>query len=189
MLAKWKKIYKNNCFLINKIFKVNKILFLIRIIFAVLMSVSTLSTILLPKFLLEAMFSNDLHKIIAILLVYGSIILSISILENIYNNYNKISSEKMYLYIINEFLNKGISLDLSFYDNSESYSKYNRAFGNCCNVIESCNNTILSIITSFINIMMISSVLLWADLYIFIIVILFTQTSHMNKCLCTLKIQ
>ena len=85
----------------------------------------------------------------------------------LYSNYNRISSEKMYLNIINEFLNKGICLDLSFFDKSELYAKYNRAFGNCCNVVESCNNTILSVITSIIQILMISSVLIWANIYIF----------------------
>ena len=88
-------------------------------------------------------------------------------LSTLYSNYNRISSEKMYLNIINEFLNKGICLDLSFFDKSELYAKYNRAFGNCCNVVESCNNTILSVITSIIQILMISSVLIWANIYIF----------------------
>lgn len=94
-------------------------------------------------------------------------------LSTLYSNYNRISSEKMYLNIINEFLNKGICLDLSFFDKSESYAKCNRAFGNCCNVIESCNNTILSVITSIIQILMISSVLIWANIYIFLAILFF----------------
>ena len=70
-------------------------------------------------------------------------------------------------------MNKGICLDLSFFNKSESYAKYNRAFGNCCNVVESCNNTILSVITSIIQILMISSVLIWANIYIFLAILFF----------------
>ena len=94
-------------------------------------------------------------------------------LSTLYSNYNRISSEKMYLNIINEFLNKGICIDLSFFDKSKSYAKYNRAFGNCCNVVESCNNTLLSVITSIIQILMISSVLIWANIYIFLAILFF----------------
>ncbi len=141
MLEKWKKIYRNNKFLFGKIFKYNKLLFFIRLGYAIITSLSSLVTILLPKYLLEAMFSNELNRVIGVLLVYFAISISISLLGTLYNNYDRVSSEKMYLNIINEFLNKGIYLDLSFFDKSESYSKYNRAFGNCCNAIESCNNT------------------------------------------------
>ena len=172
-MNKWKKIYKNNKFLFIKIFKYNKLLFFIRLGFAIITSISSLVTILLPKYLLEAMFSNELNRVIWVLSIYFILSILISLLSTLYGNYNRISSEKMYLNIINEFLNKGICLDLSFFDKSESYSKYNRAFGNCCNVIESCNNTILSVITSVIQILMIVSVLLWANIYIFIAVFIF----------------
>lgn len=172
-MKKWKHILVNNKFLVKKIFKYNKLLFFVRLGFAIITSISSLITILLPKYLLEAMFSNDIKQVVFVLTVYFIISISIKLLSILYQNYNRVSSEKMYLNIINEFLNKGIGLDLSFFDKSESYSKYNRAFGNCCNVIESCNDTILSIVTSVIQILMIGSVLLWVDIYVFIAIVIF----------------
>ena len=173
MNKKWKNIIKNNKFLVAKIFKYNKLLFFVRLGFAIITSISSLIAILLPKYLLEAMFSNDMKQVILVLAVYFAVSVLIKILDILYQNYNRVSSEKMYLNIINEFLNKGIGLDLSFFDKSESYSRYNRAFSNCCNVIENCNNTILSIVTAIIQIIMIGSVILWVDIYVFIAILVF----------------
>jgi ABC-type multidrug transport system fused ATPase/permease subunit len=172
-MEKLKKIYKNNKFLLRKIFKYSKSLFFIRLGYAIIVSLSSLATILLPKYLLEAILSDELNRVIKVLLGYFAVSISISLLGILYNNYDRVSNEKMYLNIVNEFLNKGISLDLSFFDKSESYSKYNRAFGNCCNVIDCCNNTILSVITSIIQIIMIVGVLIWVNIYVFFAVLLF----------------
>lgn len=173
MISKWKKIYQNNKFLIAKIFKYNKPLFFIRIISSFLSSLSVMIGVLLPKYLLEALFDNDLKRVIYILGIYGVLVLVLEVADAVYSNYNWLSSEKMYVKIINEFLNKGISLDMSFYDDSDSYSKYSRGFGNCCNVISNCNQAILSVITAVMQIVMISSVLLWSDYVVFIAVLLF----------------
>lgn len=173
MISKWKKIYQNNKFLIAKIFKYNKPLFFIRIISSFLSSLSVMIGVLLPKYLLEALFDNDLRRVIYILGIYGVLVLVLEVADAVYSNYNWLSSEKMYVKIINEFLNKGISLDMSFYDDSDSYSKYSRGFGNCCNVISNCNQAILSVITAVMQIVMISSVLLWSDYVVFIAVLLF----------------
>ena len=85
-----------------------------------------MTTILLPKYLIEAMLSNKLNHIIWVLLVYFVITISISLLSTLYSNYNRISSEKIYLNIINEFLNKGICLDLCFFD--KSYPQFTRNY-------------------------------------------------------------
>lgn len=163
--------------LIRKIFKYNKVLFFVRMGYAVLSSFFSLVTVLLPKYLLEAMMSENPKNVIYVLGVYFIISAFIKLLSLCYGNYNKVASEKMYLQIINEFLNKGIELDLSFFDKSESYSQYSRAFGNCCSVIERCNDTILALMTSSIQILMLGYVLIWTNVYIFIAVIVFVILS------------
>ena len=167
------KIYHDNIFLFKKIFRYNKKLFFVRLGYAILTSISSLATVLLPKYLLEAIMSENFQNTVHVLALYFTIAIFIKLLSLCYENYNKGASERMYLQIINEFLRKGIELDLSFFDKSESYSKYNRAFGNCCDVIERCNNTILSVMTSLIQIFMLGSILIGINVYIFIVIIAF----------------
>lgn len=168
-----KDIYKNNKFLLLKILKYNKTLFFIRIFFSFIASFSSLATLLLPKYLLQALINNNIKQLILILIIYGIIVSIINLINLAYSNYNRLSSEKTYLKIINDFLKKGISLDMSFYDKSDSYSQYSRAFGNCCNVIDSCSTTILSVISAIINIIMITGVLVWTDFRLFFMIIFF----------------
>lgn len=167
------KIFKSNKFLFHKIFEYDKLLFWVRAGYAFVTSFVSLVTVLLPKYLLEALLTGKTENVIYILCGYFLISAFLNLLSTWYNNYNRVASEKMYLKIINEFLSKGIELDLSYFDKSESYSKYSRAFGNCCNVIERCNDIMLSVMTSVIQIIMLGGVLLQTNIYIFIVIIAF----------------
>jgi len=125
----------------------------------------------MPMFLLDAIIAGDLNEIIITLLIFTVAFLCINCISVIFSKYDKVSSEKIYVEIINEFLQKTIDLDLGYFDNTESYDKYNRAFGNCCRAIDTVNAIITSFVTSIFNLILITSVLIWMNLYMFIAIV------------------
>ena len=162
---------QNNLLLLKKVFKYNKPLFFLRIFMALLKSVSIMLTIFMPMYLLDAIILGDTLQIVHVTLIFTIAYLVISFAEAGFAAYNKVASEVMYVEIINEFLQKTIDLDLGYFDNTHSYDKYDRAFGNCCKVIDSINTVVSSLITSFFNIIFITSLLIWVDVYIFAVII------------------
>lgn len=165
-------IFKNNLYLIKKIIGYNKALFSVKILYALLSSFITLVSVLLPKYLLDAIISNSPKQIFTTLLVYGVIMLIHGGLSYAYHYFCSYNDEKIYVRAINEFLEKGIQLDLIYFEKPESYDKYNRAFENCCSVIQKSSAILLSIITSLVQLVLLSGVLIAVNGY-FLIVILF----------------
>jgi len=161
---------RNNFSLLAKVFHYNKILLFFRIFIAVLGSFSTILTILMPMFLLEAIFSGDTMQVIRIIIIFMIPFLFIALLNTIFLAYDSVAREKIYVKIINEFLQKTIDLDLAYFDNTQSYDKYNRAFGNCCKVVDNINGILSGFITSVFNMGFIVSLLIWMDIYMFVAV-------------------
>ena len=164
-------MFKNNLLLLKKVFKYNKLLLIFRIFVAALNSVSVLLTILMPMYLLNSLLDGDFLQALRIVVIFGVLYLVISYIGTAFSAYDKIASEKMYLRIVNEFLQKSIDLDLSYFDNTHSFDKYNRAFGNCCRSIDSINAIMSSFVTSIFNIIFIVGLLAWMDLYMFTIIL------------------
>lgn len=52
---------------------------------------------------------------------------------------------------------------MSYFDDTASYDKYNRAFSNCCNVINGINRAVSSFVTAIANIILISQLLAWMN--------------------------
>ena len=181
-----KATLRNNWVLLKKVFGYNKVLFFLRIKIAILNSVSVILTVLMPMFLLEAVISSDVVGVIQIIAIFALSFFGIMLINNLFSAYERVANEKIYVKIINELLKKAIDLDLSFFDNTKSYDKYDRAFGNCCKVIDSINAIVSSIITSLFNILFIVTLLIWMDLYMFaailiVITIHFTITNKLKK--------
>jgi len=161
---------KNNLFLLKKIFAYSKTLFILRIIMAMLASVSTILTILMPMYLLGALMDGDFAHALGVVGVFTAAYLFISYSGIAFSSYDTAKSEKMYLEIINEFLQKAIDLDLSYFENTVSFDKYNRSFSNCCKVIDSVNAAVTSFVTSALNILLIVGLLIWMDIYMFAVI-------------------
>jgi ABC-type multidrug transport system fused ATPase/permease subunit len=170
---KFLHVFKNNIFLIKKIFNYNKTLFIAKLIYACITSGITVVGVLLPKYLLDAVISGIQINVLYTLLVYGSIMLLHYFITYFYNLYCSYNDEKNYIKAIDEFLIKGIELDLIYFEKSESYDRYNRAFENCCNVIQNSNKIIVSLITSLLQLGLLTSILIWMNKYIFLVIVFF----------------
>ena len=115
-----------------------------------------------------------------LLLIFASIIMVsnfifftfkifLSVINIIFSWYDKVKMERLHISILSELMQKTINLDLSFFDNTTSYDKYNRAYANCCNVVNSVNSIISTFILSLTNTLLISSLLVWMDLYMYLL--------------------
>ena len=164
-------VIKANTFLLLKVFRYNRTLFFLRVLVAILGSVSTILTILMPMYLLQSLIYEDLSQTLNVIIVFTFSYLTIMLIGTVFSGYEKVENEKIYVAIINEFLQKTIDLDLGYFDRTDSYDRYNRAFGNCCKVIDNANAILSSFVTSVINIFLITGLLIWMDFYIFISII------------------
>jgi ABC-type multidrug transport system fused ATPase/permease subunit len=122
-------------------------------------------------YLLEAIIGGNTAQIFEVILIFTIPFLFITLANVAFTAYDNVAREKIYVKIINEFLQKTIDLDLGYFDDTRSYDKYNRAFGNCCKVIDSINGILSNFITSIFNIIFIIGLLVWMDFYMFLVII------------------
>ena len=122
----------------------------------------------MPMYLLEAILEGDFNQVLIVVAIFSALYFTIHFIGVFYSAYEKIATEKMNLAVVNEFLDKAKDLDLSYFDDTTSFDKYNRAFGNCCAVIGTLNSAVSNFVTSVFNIVMIVGLLVWMDLYMFI---------------------
>lgn len=140
----------------------------------------------MPMYLIEAIINTNFLQTVKIIIFFTSAFLVIKFISIAFAAYEKINNEKMYIGTINEFLQKTIDLDLGYFDDTTSYDKFNRAFGNCCKVIDNINAILTSLITSVLNIIFITGLLMWMDFYMFIaiaiaIIITFLVNNKIKK--------
>ncbi|WP_140401163.1 ABC transporter transmembrane domain-containing protein [Anaeromassilibacillus sp. An200] len=136
---------------------------------SILSSVSSITSILMPMYVIDAVLSDDIFNVIKVIFVFTIILLSIWVINIIFSWYDKVKMERLHISILSELMQKTINLDLSFFDNTTSYDKYNRAYANCCNVVNSVNSIISTFILSLTNTLLISSLLVWMDLYMYLL--------------------
>ena len=141
-----------------------------RIFVALLDSVSTVLTIVMPMYLIEAIMGGNLQQVFAVALIFTAIFLIIRYINIAHSAYESVVRGKYHINIINEFLLKTIGLDIGFFDDTVSYDKYNRAFGNCCEVVDSVNAILTSLLTAVFNFIFIVGLLVWMDLYMFAVI-------------------
>ena len=161
---------RNNLILLRKIFHYNKTAFFLRIFVALLDSVSTVLTIVMPMYLIEAILGGDLREVLFVAIVFTALFLIIRYINIAYAAYESVVRGKFHIKIIDEFLLKTIGLDIGFFDDTTSYDKYNRAFGNCCDVVNSVNAILTSLVTAIFNVIFIVGLLVWMDLYMFAVI-------------------
>ncbi|MCL2016365.1 MAG: hypothetical protein FWG68_08995, partial [Defluviitaleaceae bacterium] len=94
---------------------------------------------LMPMYMLDAIILGDFAEIVRVTVFFTVPFLLIRFATILFSIYDRVSSEKIYVQIVNEFLQKTTELDLGYFDDTKSYDEYNRAFGNCCKVIDSIN--------------------------------------------------
>jgi len=134
-------------------------------------SVQVFLTVLMPMYLLDAILLGEFAEIVRVTVMFTVPFLLIRFVSIAFSAYDRVASEKIYVLIVNEFLQKTTELDLGYFDDTKSYDEYNRAFGNCCSVIDSINGIVAGLVSSVFNIVLISGVLLWMDIYIFVAIL------------------
>jgi len=128
-------------------------------------------------YLLDAIINGDTTQIIEVIVMFTVPFLIITLVNVAFSAYDGVAREKMYVKIINEFLQRAIDLDLGYFDDTRSYDKYNRAFNNCCNTIDSIHSILSSFITSVFNVMFIVGLLVWMDIYMFLVIVIIISIS------------
>ena len=169
LVMKHYSLIKNNWYILKKVYKFNRLLFFLRIFVSILSSVSSITSILMPMYVIDAVLSDDIFNVIKVIFVFTIILLSIWVINMIFSWYDKVKMERLHISILSELMQKTINLDLSFFDDTTSYDKYNRAYANCCNVVNSVNSIISTFILSLTNTLLISSLLVWMDLYMYLL--------------------
>lgn len=171
-MDKIRQIISNNRYLLKKVYLYNRTALFLRLVFAIYTSITVYIGVILPKYLLTYLFEKDFRSVVWVLSAYAIYSTVNNILSVLYDKYIKLANERMYVKIINEFLRKSIRLDLSFYDKEESYNQFTRSFGNCCSVINSCNDIIVSVFTAILQIVMLSSILIKTSLVSLILIVI-----------------
>ena len=133
---------KNNLAILKKTYQYDRPLFFLRILMALLTSISVYLSILMPMYVLNAILEGSFSHIISYTVVFTVALLIISYLNQVFAAYDKIHTEVIFAKVTEELLHKSATLDLSYFDDTASYDRYNRAFSNCCNVINGINRAV-----------------------------------------------
>ena len=163
---------KNNLAILKKTYQYDRPLFFLRILMALLTSISVYLSILMPMYVLNAILEGSFSHIISYTVVFTMALLIISYLNQVFAAYDKIHTEVIFAKVTEELLHKSATLDLSYFDDTASYDKYNRAFSNCCNVINGINRAVSSFVTAIANIILISQLLAWMNPFMFVMITL-----------------
>lgn len=163
---------KNNLAILKKTYQYDKPLLFLRILMALLTSISVYLSILMPMYVLNAILDGSFSHIISYTVVFTVALLIISYLNQVFAAYDKIHTEVIFAKVTEELLHKSATLDLSYFDDTASYDKYNRAFSNCCNVINGINRAVSSFVTAIANIILISQLLAWMNPFMFVMITL-----------------
>ena len=163
---------KNNLAILKKTYQYDRPLFFLRILMALLTSISVYLSILMPMYVLNAILEGSFSHIISYTVVFTVALLIISYLNQVFAAYDKIHTEVIFAKVTEELLHKSATLDLSYFDDTASYDKYNRAFSNCCNVINGINRAVSSFVTAIANIILISQLLAWMNPFMFVMITL-----------------
>lgn len=172
MSSTFKHIFDNNYILLKKLYYYDKKLFMFRILFAFNNSLASVCNVLFPKYLLISIIAGNSKQIITVGITFGILFLFYKSVHILLSYYDEVYSQKINVKIINEILIKTLELDLDFFDKTDSYNIYHRAFTNCCNIVNTSSQTMVNLLTSVIQFFMLFMILIWIDFWILIIIIL-----------------
>lgn len=157
----------------------------IRFLLTIVAFSSSAITLLLPKLLLNAIEKSDFKAICVILLLSFLFSFCSSITERIANPKLALRRERINIKILDDFLHKSIRLELEYFDHPGTYDKYTVAFDQCCTVVQNVGNTLLTLFSSALQIILVVYVLSWIPpliLTIFIcICLLQTYLSNLSR--------
>lgn len=166
-------ILTNNIYLLKIAFLKDRFLIINKILISFLSSLIVAINILIPKYLLEAIIQNNINHVFQIIITYSTIMLLYNIIIAFLNYIDSIKTEKLNIYIVDDFLSKSSNYDLKFFDNKDFYNEYMLSLENSCAVVQQSINIFKSICTATFQILFLSSLLIWVNYYIIIVILIF----------------
>ena len=106
LVMKHYSLIKNNWYILKKVYKFNRLLFFLRIFVSILSSVSSITSILMPMYVIDAVLSDDIFNVIKVIFVFTIILLSIWVINMIFSWYDKVKMERLHISILSELMQK-----------------------------------------------------------------------------------
>ena len=158
-------------------FQIDKSYLSIRLLLTFISFISSAIILFLPKILLNAIALKNFRAILIILCLSFFISTIEAIISRFVSPRLSLLREKINARIINDFLHKGINLDLEYFDRPGSYDKYTITFGHCCTIVQGSFAILLSFISSLLQVGLVIYVLSWLSpiALLFFLIVCLTQ--------------
>lgn len=141
----------------------DRILFSLQLITTILGCVSSLITLLVPKYLLLMVQAKSWRGILVVLAVSLAFSLLMALYSYATEAVIQTRNEKMNAHILDQFLQKSVKLKLSYFEQPGAYDQYALVFGKCCVITQTAVRSFMSLVASIIKIGMIVTVLSWMN--------------------------
>ena len=158
-----KNVIKRFFLILKKSIDFSPKFFFVRITITLLGVGVSMINIVFPKYLLLALKEKDTTKLFLTVLINASVSFVINSIITFLNPHVSASSEKLNAKVIDEFLNKSISLRLSSFEEKGFYNKYTLIFEKCCEIFQTVNNIFFQAISAITQILVIIYILSWMD--------------------------
>lgn len=159
--------------------------FLIRLLVAGVAFASSALSLLLPKFLLNAIAQAKLRPILFFLTLTFFASLVNAIIEKQINPKLTLRREIIRAKILDDFLQKSIKLELQYFDQPGAYDKYTLAFDQCCTVVLNSVEHLLALVSALLQVGLVIYVLAWLSPFVLIlflgICIIQTYLNNLSK--------
>lgn len=143
---------------------------------------SSAISLLLPKLLLNAIAQAKFELIIRLLLLSFAVSLISAAIERITAPRLSLRRERINAKILDDFLHKSINLELECFDRPGAYDKYSVAFDQCCGVIQSTTNILLTLFSSVLQVILVIFVLSWIPVFVLLLfIIVCAVQSYLNN--------
>ncbi len=143
---------------------------------------SSAISLLFPKLLLNAIAQAKFELIIRLLLLSFAVSLISAAIERITAPRLSLRRERINAKILDDFLHKSINLELECFDRPGAYDKYSVAFDQCCGVIQSTTNILLTLFSSVLQVILVIFVLSWIPVFVLLLfIIVCAVQSYLNN--------
>lgn len=155
---------------------------LIRVIALIITFIASSISLLLPKYLLNAIAAKKLMQILVLLLATLCSGLINALSEKITSPILATRREKMNAKILDDFLKKSIDLELSYFDRPNAYDKYTLAFDQCCTVVQNSFDILFSFVAAILQVAVTLYILSWlSPLLLILFIIVCIVQSRLNN--------
>ncbi len=147
--------------------------FLIKLIITLLGVMVSAINMIFPKYLLLALKSQNVYVFFLTVIIIVSTSFFLNSIIIFLNPQMSSASEEMNAKVIDEFLKKSISIQLSSFEEKGFYNKYTLVFEKCCEIFQTVNVIFFQAISAVIQVLVILFILSWMDKFYLCILLFF----------------